>query len=136
MPLDPAWPTLDVTTEAVGSGDELAVSIGFTHDISPIVCEYLKDHSEVGRMIVAGVYGGSSGGSVRSGSHAMMLAEGIVAAIRWQPPTRMLHLFIAASNGFTFFLGQHQPVLGSTTTYEWDFEGKQSHTYSKGLVLR
>jgi len=136
VPLDPAWPALDVTTEAVGSGDELAVAIGLTHDISQMVREHLKGHPEVGRLIIAGVHGGSSGGSVKSGSHAMVLAEGIVAAIRRQPSTPMLHLFIAAPNGFTFFLGQHQPVMGSTTTYEWDFEGKRSRTYSKGLVLR
>jgi hypothetical protein len=47
----------------------------------------------------------------------------------------MLHLFIAAPNGFTFFLGQHQPVLGPTIIYEWDLEGVRSKSYCKGLTL-
>jgi hypothetical protein len=66
----------------------------------------------------------------------MALAESLVAAIRREPVSPMLHLFVAAPNGFTFFLGQHQTVIGSTTVYEWDFEGKRSRTYSNGLVLR
>lgn len=136
VPLEPAWPTLEVATEAVGPGDELAVAVGLTHDIAPTVREYLKGRPEIGRLVVAGVQGGASGGSVRSGSHAMALAEGLVAAVRREPPTPMLHLFVAAPNGFTFFLGQHQTVIGSTTVYEWDFEGKRSRTYSKGLILR
>ena len=136
VPIEPAWPTLEVATEVVGSGDELAVAVGLTHDLAPMVREYLQGRPEIGRLIVASVRGGASGGSVKSGSHAIALAEGLVAAIRQEPVSPMLHLFVAAPNGFTFFLGQHQTVFGSTTVYEWDFEGKRSRTYSRGLVLR
>lgn len=135
-PLDPAWPKIHVTFEEMGSGDELAVAIGLTHDIAPMVRAFLKGHAEVGRLIVTTLSSGPSGGSVKSGSHAVKLAEDIVAAIRNEPRSPMLHLFVAAPNGFTFFLGQHQPVTGPTTVYEWDLEGTRSKTYSKGLTLR
>lgn len=136
VPLDPAWSDVDTVTEVIGTGEEIAVAIGLTHDISPMVHAFLTSQPAIGRLIVAGLAGGASGGSVKSGSHAMKLAEDTVAAIRKEPRSAMLHLFIAAPNGFTFFLGQHQPVLGPATLYEWDFEGTRSGTYSKGLTLR
>ena len=101
-----------------------------------MVREFLKDKADIGKLIVIRLSGGASGASVKSGSHAMKLAEEVVATIRKEQRPSMLHLFIAAPNGFTFFLGQHQPVLGPATRAEWDFEGTRSKTYSKGLSLR
>jgi hypothetical protein len=46
-----------------------------------------------------------------------------------------LHVFIAAPNGFTFFLGQQQPVLGRTAVYEWDHDGPRGSGYSEGIVV-
>lgn len=136
VPLDPAWAGIDSSVEQVGSGSELAIAIGLTHDVAPMVREFLKGIPEIGNLVVARLSSGTSGASVKSGSHAMKLAEDIVSNIRTKPRAPMLHLFIAAPNGFTFFLGQHQAVLGPTTIYEWDFEGTRSKTYSKGLTLR
>jgi hypothetical protein len=56
----------------------------------------------------------------------MKLTEDIVATIRNEPRSPMLHLFVASPNGFTFFLGQHEPALGLTTVYDWDLEGTRS----------
>jgi len=136
IPLDPSWSGIDATVEELGSGRDLAVAIGLTHDVAPMVREFLKDKPDIGKLIVIRLSAGASGASVRSGSHAMKLAEEVVATVRKETRPSMLHLFIAAPNGFTFFLGQHQPVLGATTVYEWDFEGTRSKTYSKGLTLR
>ena len=41
-------------------------------------------------------------------------------------PSAYASFVIAAPNGFTFFLGEHQNVLGPTTLYEWDLEGTRS----------
>lgn len=136
LPLDPAWPHFDSSIEDIGSGEELAVAIGLTHDVAPMVREYLRDKPDIGRLLVTRLSSGSSGASVKSGSHAMKLAEEVVASVRKEQRPSVLHLFIAAPNGFTFFLGQHQPVLGPAIVYEWDLEGTRSKTYNKGLTLR
>lgn len=134
-PLDPSWSGVEATVEELDSGKDVAVAIGLTHDVAPMVREFLTDKPEIGKLIVVKLSAGASGASVRSGAHAMKLAEEVVATVRKQPRTPMLHLFIAAPNGFTFFLGQHHPVLGAATVYEWDFEGSRSKTYSRGLAL-
>lgn len=137
IPVDPVWPSIEAFVEKLGSGtDDLAVGIGLTHDVAPMVREYLKVNPDIGKLLVIRLSNGASGASVKSGSHAMKLAEEIVAIVRREQRPSMLHLFIAAPNGFTFFLGQHQPVLGPAIVYEWDLEGTRSKTYSKGLTLR
>lgn len=136
VPLDPSWPTITTSIEEFGIGQDTAVAIGLTHDVAPMVREFLKEQPEIGKLLVIMPSAGASGASVKSGSHAMKLAEEIVAIIRREKRAPMLHFFIAAPNGFTFFLGQHQQVLGSSAVYEWDFEGIRSRTYCKGLTLR
>jgi hypothetical protein len=113
VPLDRAWPGIDATVEQIGLGDELAVAIGLTHDVSPNVRDFLSSQPAVGKLITVRLAGGASGASVKSGSHAMKLAEETIAAVRKEPRPPMLHVFIAAPNGFTFFLGQHQNVAGA-----------------------
>lgn len=135
IPLDPAWPTIVTSMEELGTGDDMAVAIGLTHDVAPMVRDFLKNEPNVGKLLVATLSSGVSGASVKSGSHAMKLAEDLVAVIRREARPSMLHFFIAAPNGFSFFLGQHQPMLGRLSVYEWDFEGTRSRTYSKGLTL-
>lgn len=71
------------------------------------------------------------------GQHAFDLAEELALQINerrigHRPP---LHLFIAAPNAFTFFLGQRQPGLGKITLYEYDFEGANGGGYKPSLSL-
>jgi hypothetical protein len=42
---------------------------------------------------------------------------------------------MAAPNGFAFFLGQNQAVLGASSVYEFDFEGKRGKSYRLGLSV-
>jgi SMODS-associated and fused to various effectors sensor domain len=52
--------------------------------------------------------------------------------MRFMPPLKvigMAHLFIAAPNAFTFFLGQRQTALGSVRLYEFDFDGGDARRY-------
>jgi hypothetical protein len=65
----------------------------------------------------------------------MKIAEEVVALVRRAKKSSMLHFFIAAPNGFTFFLGQHQQAMGPSTVYEWDFEGVRNSSYVKGLSV-
>ncbi|WKZ86969.1 SAVED domain-containing protein [Ralstonia pickettii] len=45
------------------------------------------------------------------------------------------HLFIAAPNALTFFLGHRQTGLGNATLYEYDFEGINGGRYKPPLSL-
>ena len=132
---DLRWPGVVISEEAIGEGRDLAVAIGLTHDVAPMVRDYLQTVASVGKLLVVTLANGPSGAGVQCGAHAMTLAETIVAAIRREPRRPMTHLFIAAPNSLTFFLGQHRQAIGPSTVYEWDFEGKRSGGYSPGLVL-
>jgi hypothetical protein len=58
---------------------------------------------------------GSGAQSVACGRHAFELADAATSAVRTAKADGigMTHLFIAAPNAFTFFLGQRQTALGS-----------------------
>ncbi|WP_137157428.1 SAVED domain-containing protein [Rhizobium sp. FKL33] len=137
VPVDPDWPGIVVErVEMESGGPELAVAIGLTHDVLPMVKDYLQSRPDIGALLsVALDKGSSSGASVRSGSHAMKLAEAVAAAVRKEKRGSTLHLFIAAPNGFTFFLGQQQQALGRTAVYEWDHDGPRGSGYSEGIVV-
>lgn len=137
---DPEWPNPTVEpTELDPLKPDIAVAVSLTHDIKPDVLAFLESQSmPVGRLLRITSSGGSSGQSVRCGRHAFELAEAVVAAIRQErlkKATGMLHFFIAAPNAFTFFLGQHQPLLGNLCLYEYDFEGLRDRSYSSSLAL-
>jgi SMODS-associated and fused to various effectors sensor domain len=92
-----------------------------------MVRDFVKERLEIGTLLLVSLSGGASGASVKSGSHAMKIAEEVVAFVRRaKQQASMLHFFIAAPNGFTFFLGQHQQAMGPSNVYEWDFEGSRS----------
>jgi hypothetical protein len=137
-PIDATWPKLDFREEAaVGSGSEVAVAIGLTHDIGDAVRHYVKGIPEVGRLLLVTPEGGPSGRSVKCGHHASLLAEALTAELRarhaYDGRRRTTHLFIAGPNAFAFFLGQRHVAIGPTAVYEWDFEGRRGGTYSLGF---
>jgi hypothetical protein len=73
-----------------------------------------------------------------NGRHAFELAEAATRAVRaarTASGTAMTHLFIAAPNAFTFFLGQRQPVIGRVRLYEFDLEGGRNRSYAPALTL-
>lgn len=137
-PRDGSWPDLVVEEEVVRSmGDEMAVAVGLTHDVSPAVSQFVREElPHVGRILHCRPDGGPSQHFVRCGEHAWQLAEKTVAAVGTQRghlgATSALHLFIAGPNGFAFFLGQ-QRTLGAVYVYEWDFEGERGGGYGLGI---
>lgn len=139
-PRDPAWPALIVEEEAVRNvGNEIAVAVGLTHDVSPAVSAFVREElPHVGRILHCRPAGGPSQESVKCGEHARKLAEDAVAAVGTQRVQRgvtsAVHLFIAGPNGFAFFLGQ-QPALGAVHVYEWDFEGERGGGYRLGISV-
>ena len=116
----------------------MAVAVCLTHDVVPAVKAHIAASlPQVSSLLIARPTCGAGAKSVVCGQHAFDLAEALALQINHQrrvdrPP---LHLFIAAPNAFTFFLGQRQPGLGKTTLYEYDFEGANGGGYMASLVL-
>ena len=141
VPADPKWPTLLETLQDLNQDQvDLAVALGITHDISEDVRRYVRGHlHSVGKLLITSPGSGPSAQVVISGRHAFDLVQAAKDAIRraklrsGQPVTT--HIFVAAPNAFTFFLGQQQPILGCVRLYEFDFEGGRGGSYSPSLTL-
>jgi hypothetical protein len=136
---DPSWPSLIVeTVELWPNKPDLAIALGLTHDVSADVRRYCEAKlPDVGRLLIMKPSTDSGAQSVACGRHAFELADAATNAVRTARldgagPT---HLFVAAPNAFTFFLGQRQTVLGPVRLYEFDFEGLRGRTYAPALSL-
>ena len=115
----------------------MAVGVCLTHDVGPAVKRHLAAALPgVGRLLLATPQGGANSRAVASGQHAFDLAESLAQRINAERQVGgRVHLFIAAPNTFTFFLGQRQPSMGSITLYEFDFEGQNGGGYAPSIAL-
>ncbi|HEY8264854.1 MAG TPA: SAVED domain-containing protein [Methyloceanibacter sp.] len=133
---EPDWPKIECEAETFGDGPERAIAIGLTHEISQDVRSFVsRSLPSVGSFVAAKLSSTASQSSVRCGAHAALLAEALVDQLRKMGRSPTTHLFIAAPNGFTFFLGQLHKAIGPSIIYEFDFDGQRSGTYSEGLKL-
>ncbi len=139
MPRDSSWPGWEFDLEMLNQSEgDMAVAVCLTHDVVPAVKSHLAASlPKASSLLIARPTCGAGARSVVCGQHAFDLAEALALQINQQrtgnrPP---LHLFIAAPNAFTFFLGQRQPGLGKTTLYEYDFEGSNGCGYRPSLSL-
>lgn len=140
MPSDPAWPSLRSELIELGPGrPDLAVAVGLAHDVAVDVRRYIERAvPTTGRILAVQPTTGASARSVRCGRHAFELVEaamGAIQAARSTDAAAAIHLFVAAPNAFTFFLGQRQPALGRVRLYEFDFEGGRDRSYMPALTL-
>jgi hypothetical protein len=136
---DPTWPTLVSETVVLRPDrSDLAVAIGLTHDVSADVRRYCESAlPDVGKILILKPGSGSGAQSVVCGRHAFELADAATNAIRTAKAdgADLTHLFVAAPNAFTFFLGQRQTALGAVRLYEFDFDGGRDRTYAAALTL-
>ena len=138
-PADLNWPRLNLEDEVVDeSRDEIAIAVGLTHDVSPSVRAFVRQSlSQVGRIVHCKPETGPSQQSIACGRHAWSFTEALVQHLQFlrtqRNPDSQTHIFIAAPNGFAFFLGQHQQTIGPAAVYEWDFDGQRGGGYSLGL---
>ncbi|MGJ5088488.1 SAVED domain-containing protein [Bradyrhizobium sp. HKCCYLRH1065] len=136
---DPSWPTLIAEILELRNGQpDLAVALGLTHDVSADARGYCETAlPTVGRLLILKPSSGSGAQSVSGGRHAFELADAATSAVRAAKPdgVAMTHLFIAAPNAFTFFLGQRQTALGPVRLYEFDFDGGRGRSYTAALTL-
>ena len=141
VPPDPSWPMLRESMHEIRSDQvDLAVALGITHDISEDVRRYVDMHLDcVGSLLSLKPTIGSNSQVVAAGRHAFDLVQAATNAVRRARLSTarpgVTHIFVAAPNVFTFFLGQQQPVLGRVRLYEFDFEGVRGGSYSVSLTL-
>lgn len=138
---DPGWPSLKQSrVELLPDAPDVAVAIGITHSIIGDVQRYVDEHlPSVGRLLELTPSTGAGSQVVTAGRHAFDLAQSAKEAIRLANSETSLeavtHLFVAAPNTLTFFLGQQAPVLGRICLYEFDFDGGQDGSYRPSLSL-
>lgn len=141
VPPDPDWPTLSESVQVLDSERvDLAVALGITHDISEDVRQYVDKHlHSVGKLLYLRPTTRPSAQAVACGRHAFDLVHAAKDAVRRAKLSAAqrgtTHIFVAAPNSLTFFLGQLQPVLGRVRLYEFDFEGGRCGSYSASLTL-
>ena len=140
QPPDPEWPHLVFSVIEIDlSRPEIAIAVGVTHDIVADVLTFIKQSlPTVGRILNCVPSTGSSTRFVVCGRHAFDLAEVLnkkVVDLREGGTRKLNHLFIAAPNTFTFYIGQRQVALGPTRLYEFDFEGGRGGSYRPSLTL-
>jgi hypothetical protein len=124
----------------VGEGDDVALAVSVTHDaIHDVKLFVAANLPNVGRIVHARVAGGPSSSAVRSGNHALTLAQQLTARAKQECSTKSanssVHLFFAAPNGLVFFIGRHSRGLGDCVLYEYDFESNRPGGYRRSLKL-
>ncbi|HSN85111.1 MAG TPA: SAVED domain-containing protein, partial [Thermoanaerobaculia bacterium] len=119
---------------------DVAVAVEITQPTSTAVEAYLKKSGmSVGRLVRARIAGEPGKARVESGAHAFQMASQLHQWLKDHTGDlgrRRLHLFIAAPNGFVFFLGQLARSLGPLSLYEYDLEILKHGTYERSLELK
>jgi hypothetical protein len=135
-PINLQWPSWRFSAHATGRpGKDIAVAVSLTHATESRVRQFIDPENKIGALVLAELNCGASSRSVKSGAHASWLAESLASHLKsirdseGSSEERRIHLFIAAPNGFTFFLGQQCNLISPVTLYEFDFEAGQAASY-------
>lgn len=120
---------------------DTALILNITRPIYNDVIEYIKEQNlSIGRIInCTPNEAGPTNFSIEDGNHAATLANSIYNAIAQRTTAERratLHIFAAAPNAFMFFLGQISRGFGKRVLYEYDFEQRDSCSYSKSISFK
>lgn len=111
----------EVAEHEIGQGDEIAVAVAVSAEISADVLEYLHgQHLPVGKLLVlAPPSGKANDGSVPGSTAANALAVGIRDQLRRSTRhAQRMHLFLACPMGLALLLGNRWNRLCQTVVYE------------------
>jgi hypothetical protein len=115
----------------VGEGNDVAVVVSLTRNALSKVEEYVKANIHgVGRILHITPEGGPGHNSIRGGEHALHMATAIsneVSALAKIGSTT--HIFMAAPNAVSFYLGQNADCMGRCALYEFDFKREIDGSY-------
>lgn len=138
--LDSTWPRIEFTEIVIDANrPEIAVAVCATHQIIADVKAYIERAlPQVGQILAFTPSCGAGPNSVVNGRHAFEMACSLVTQVKAHGSAAsgaVTHLFIAAPNALTFYLGQHQLLMGRVSLYEFDFDGAQGRSYKLSLTL-
>lgn len=134
----PAWVVNDIPIQE--RAEDVALALSVTHEVLPDVTTYLnRAQLPIHQIIHCSLPEGANSRAVVNGNHAWLLAQQLVIQVRSSriPIERRgrLHLFIAAPNGFVFFLGQLARGFGPCQLYEYDFDTGAPGAYQPSLIF-
>lgn len=136
---DSAWPKFELTEIVMDAArPEIAVAVAATHDIATdAMCYIERSLPLVGRLLIFTPSRGAGPTSVVNGRHAFELAHSLATQVKAceTAASGTTHLFVAAPNALTFYLGQNQLLIGHVCLYEFDFDGAQGRSYKPSLTL-
>lgn len=117
-----------------------ALILNVTRPIYNDVIEYIKEKNlSIGRIINCTPSElGATNFSIEDGNHAAALSNSVYNAIAQRTTVERratLHIFASAPNAFMFFLGQNSRGFGKCVLYEYDFEQRDSCSYSKSIYF-
>lgn len=117
-----------------------ALILNVTRPIYNDVIEYIKEKNlSIGRIINCTPNEvGATNFSIEDGNHAAALANSVYNAIAKRTTVERratLHIFASAPNAFMFFLGQNSLGFGKCVLYEYDFEQRDSCSYSPSIYF-
>lgn len=132
----PKWNILD--EELSKDQYDSALILNITRNIYGDVIRYIDENClPIGRIINCMLEEkGATNYSIEDGTHATFLANSVYNAIAGRNTVERratLHIFSAAPNAFMFFLGQNSIGYGKCVLYEYDFEQRNSCSYSPSI---
>lgn len=121
-------------------GRDLVMALSMTRDVLDDVTAYARENiPTASRILSFEVASGASRHSVRNGTHALLLADDLMARFEdvrsAGERTGTVHLFAAAPAGFMFFAGRFARGLRRCMLYEFDFEGGALGAYVPSLLF-
>jgi hypothetical protein len=122
----------------IGNQYDSALILNVTRIIYDDVIKFIDEKNiPIGRIINCTLCGVSATNfSIEDGTHASVLANSVYNAIGGRSNMERratIHIFTAAPNSFMFFLGQNSIGFGKCILYEYDFDQKDSCTYTKSM---
>ncbi len=121
----PKWQVTRSTLESP-DGPDTILAISATHNIETDVLKYIHQNIKTAGHIIHCFLSASGPASVMDGTHAHLLAQSLVAAVReirgCHGGAGVLHVFFAVPNGIMFLFGRLAHGLGRVALYEHDFE--------------
>jgi hypothetical protein len=119
-------------------GTDLALALCVTHDVTSDVRAYLEQENlQVSRILSCSLPSGSNNTAIKDADHAKFLSDQLSNYLRNNRTIlerqSKLHLFVAAPNGLTFFIGQTSRSFGPCVLYEYDFDSNVPGAYEPSL---
>jgi len=122
-------------------GPDLAIAVSISQpNVVDDVQEFVRVKAlPVGRILDATIYPEPGQNRVRGGAHCLRLAQALMPRLQTRYPHERggrVHIFAAAPNAFTFYLGQLASCFGRIVLYEFAFKAEDNFgRYQQSIEL-